>query len=478
MRSVLTVGLLLAGSAVWSAPTAWVTDPWTDARLAPVDVKWTTPATSGSKVTVDATSLGQTVAGFGASVTESSARVVMTLSEADRNALWKELFSPDGLGLTVLRQPMGAPDFAVSIFSEDDLPAGDTDFALAKFSVDRDRQAVLPLLRAALALQPQLTVIASPWSPPAWMKTGGTMLGASGGVLRDDCYDVYARYFAKFIQDYQKEGVPIFAVTPQNEPAYGPPQYPGMVWSSAQEARFIADFLGPTLAQLAPRTALLGWDHNYDGSAFARTLLSDPATAKWLKGTAWHDYGGDAAAMAAVARDYPDKEVWMTEGGLGSWQGAFHSRFKTGVFQGIAAMASGSRSYVLWNVALDARGGPIVFANTANEGLVTIDGGQIVSRNASYWVLAQFSRFVAPGARRVAVRADDATAVAFANPDGSLAVVLGNPYLSSQTVHVILNNRAVDVGVPGEGAATVMFPASELSLKIKEQGPHGQAPLS
>jgi glucosylceramidase len=168
----------------------------------------------------------------------------------------------------------------------------------------------------------------------------------------------------------------------------------------------------------------------------------------------------------------------MTEGGLGSWQGAFHSRFKTGLLQGIAAMAAGAKSYVLWNVALDAHGGPIVFTNTANEGLVTVDGGQVVSKNAGYWVLAQFSKFVAPGARRVAVKTDDATAVAFANPDGSLAVVVGNPYLSSQTVRVIVNTRAVDVGVPGEGAATVVFPASELSLKNKEQGPHGQAPLS
>ena len=452
MRLALTAGLLLAGAALWSAPRAWITDPWTDTRLAPTDLKWTTPATSGSKVSVDPSSMGQAVAGFGASVTESSARVVMTLSEADRAALWKELFAPDGLGLTVLRQPMGAPDFAASVFSEDDMPAGQTDFALAKFSVDRDRQAVLPLLREALKLQPRLTVIASPWSPPAWMKTGGTMLGASGGVLRDDCYDVYARYFARFVREYQKEGVPIFAVTPQNEPAYGPPQYPGMVWAAAEEARFIRDFLGPTLAKDAPQTAILGWDHNYDGFAFARTLLSDPATARWLLGTAWHDYGGDAGAMAAVARDFAGKEVWMTEGGLGSWQGAFHGRFKTGLLQGIAAMAAGARSYVLWNVALDAHGGPIVFPNTANEGLVTIDGGQVVSRNAGYWVLAHFSRFVAPGARRVAASADGgAPAAAFVNPDSSLVVVLGNPYLSSQTVRVILNNRAVDVGVPGGG---------------------------
>jgi glucosylceramidase len=468
MRTPLAAVLLLAGTAAGAEPRAWITDPWTDARLAPSALTWTTPATSGSWVTIDASALGQTVTGFGASVTESAAQVVMTLPDADREALWKELFGADGLGLTVLRQPMGSPDFAASIFSCDDVPVGQTDFALERFSIDRDRQNVLPLLKRARAVQPRLTVIASPWSPPAWMKTGGSMLGASGGVLRDDCYDVYARYFARFVREYEKEGVPVFAVTPQNEPAYGPPQYPGMVWSAAKEARFIRDHLGPLLAKEAPGTAIFGWDHNYDGFAFARALLADPATSKWLRGTAWHDYGGDARAMAETARDYPDKEVWMTEGGLGSWQGAFHSRFKAGLLQGIAAMAGGARSYILWNVALDARGGPIVFTNTANEGLVTVDGGRVVSRNAGYYALAHFSRFVQPGARRVGVTAADAQAVAFANPDGSLAVVLGNPYLSTQTVRVILNDRAVDIGVPGEGAATVVFSPSESSLKPKE----------
>ncbi len=455
MKSVLAAVFAVSAAAVPALPRAWVTDPRTEARLAPLAVQSATNTPEPPRrVVVDPNRLEQTVAGFGASLTESAATVLMTLSQADRTALLRDLFSNQGLGLSVLRQPIGAPDFARSVFSLDDVAPGETDFALNHFSIARDREAVLPLLRQAAAIQPKLLVIASPWSPPAWMKTGGSMLGASGGVLRSDCYEVYARYFARFVSEYEKEGVTVFAVTPQNEPAYGPPQYPGMVWPVADYAKFVREFLGPTLARDAPGTAILGWDHNYDGEAYARSLLADRATAKWLRGTAWHDYGGDPSSMGEVARAYPDKEVWMTEGGLGSWQGAFPARFQAGLMQGIAALENGARSYVLWNAALDARGGPIVFPNTANEGLVTVDGGT-VTRNAGYYALAHFSRFVAPGDRRV--HADsDGQAVAFAVRSG-IVVVLGNPFLSSHTVRVVVDTRAVDVEVPAQGAVTLMF---------------------
>ena len=458
---VLALAAALAASA-GAAPTVrvWITDPFSaEVRLAE---RSGVPAGDSEEpdqiLTVDPTFRDQRVGGFGASLTESSARVIATLSASDRDALMAELFAPgEGLGLTVLRQPIGAPDFAASVFSLDDVEAGKDDFPLSFFSLDRDRAVVLPLIRQARSLQPSLLVVASPWSPPAWMKTGGTMLGASGGVLREDCYEVYARYLVKFVEGYGAEGVPVFALTPQNEPAYGPPLYPGMVWDADAEARFIRT-LGPILAEASPATRIWGWDHNYDRPEYARRLLADPDTARWLSATAWHDYAGSPAVLDALRQDHPDKEVWMTEGGLGSWQGTFGSRFQAGVRQGVAALVHGSRSYVLWNLALDDHGGPVVFPNTSNEGLVTIADGHVVGRNASYWVLGHFTRVIAPGAQRMGLlsRSGGAEGVAFANPDGSTAVVLANPYLNDQSVRIQVGPRAWDLTVPGQGAASFL----------------------
>jgi glucosylceramidase len=445
-----------------AAPTVrlWVTDPFSaDARLTEqAGVRADGSQEPDQVLKVDLTFRDQTIGGFGASLTESSAQVIATLPPGDRDALMTELFAPGkGLSLTFLRQPIGAPDFAASVFSLDDVEPGKDDFSLAFFGLDRDRAVVLPLIRQARSLQPSLLISASPWSPPAWMKTGATMLGASGGVLRDDCYDVYARYLVKFVQGYASEGVPIFALTPQNEPAYGPPQYPGMAWDADSEGRFIRT-LGPTLAEAGLATQIWGWDHNYDRPSYARQLLADPDTARWISGTAWHDYGGSPVVLDALRRDYAGKDVWMTEGGLGSWLGSFGSRFQTGVRQGIAALVHGSRSYVLWNLALDDHGGPVVFPNTSNEGLVSIAGGQVVGRNASYYVLGHFTRVVAPGAVRVGLTSSSGgtEAVAFANPDGSTAVVLANPYLNDQTVRIRVGDLAWDVSVPGQGAVSFL----------------------
>lgn len=411
---------------------------------------------------LDPGTLYQTMEGFGASMTESSAWAIAQLAPDVQRKLMQELFdSKNGLGISFLRQPMGSPDFSLGIRSYNDLPSGQTDPEQQHFSIKKDKEFIIPLLQEALRINPDLTIMASPWSPPGWMKTGGTMLGASGGVLKEEFYGSYALYFVKFIQAYQAEGIPISLVSSQNEPAYGPTDYPGMVWSAEQEGRFIRDYLGPALKDAGLSTRILGWDHNWDKQGHARNLLGNPETAKWLAGTAWHWYGGSPRSMGEIQSDFPEKELWFTEGGSGRWIGGdtFTGQFKDGIQKAIAICNNWSKSLVWWNIALDEKNGPIVFPNTANYGLVEINSKQKTVRkpyHAGWYTLGHFSRFVHAGAKRMAHAFDnqDIHGVAFVNPDGSIVLVLANPYSSDQTARISLGKAGWNVVVPGDGAIT------------------------
>ena len=233
---------LLAPAAPAQGPAAhvWVTTPDGTQRLSDRgSVEFRAGGSPNLTISVDPSRSYQTMDGFGASITDSSAHVLSRLDGRTRRATMKRLFSPsEGAGLSFLRQPMGASDFvAGDFYTYDDLPAGRTDYDMSKFSIAHDREEIIPLLRQALALNPRLKVIGSPWSAPAWMKTNGSLIG---GRLIDDprIYAAYARYFVKFVQAYARAGVPVYAVTVQNEPQNrNPSGYPGMDLPVAQEAR-------------------------------------------------------------------------------------------------------------------------------------------------------------------------------------------------------------------------------------------------
>ncbi len=215
-------------------------------------------------ISVDPSRSYQTMDGFGASITDSSAHVLYRLDRRNRDATMRRLFSPsDGDGLSFLRQPMGASDFvAGDFYTYDDLPAGKTDYDMRRFSIAHDRAQILPLLRQALELNPRLKVIGSPWSPPAWMKTNGSLIG---GRLIDDprIYAAYARYFVEFVQAYEHAGVPVYAITVQNEPQNrNPSGYPGMDLPVAQEAKLIVA-IGRAFRDARIDTKIFGYDHNW-----------------------------------------------------------------------------------------------------------------------------------------------------------------------------------------------------------------------
>ena len=435
-------------------------------------------------ITVDPSLRYQRMAGFGASLTDSSASVLSSLDPATRDATMHDLFVSDRL--SVLRQPIGSSDFVDGPhYTFDDVAPGKTDFDLSHFSIDHDRAQILPLLRQAIALNPDLKVIGTPWSPPAWMKTGDSLIG---GRLIDDpkIYDAYARYLVKFVQAYTDAGVPIYALTIQNEPQNrNPSGYPGTDMPVRQEAAVI-ERLGPDLAAAGLDTRILGYDHNWSEhpndvahtppgqdpeTEYPSLLLQSPA-GRWLAGTAYHCYAGDQTRMTALHQAFPRKGVWFTEcsGSHGAGDPpaqvfrdtlTWHARNLT-----LGVTRNWAKTVVNWNLALRPDGGPHNGGCDTCTGVVTVQDDHTVTRNAEYYTLGHLARFVEPGARRVASSSFGTTGwngmvmdAAFQNPDGSTVLVVHNEHDDPRSFAVAEGDQSFDYSLPGGALATFVWPA-------------------
>jgi len=419
-------------------------------------------------ISVDSSKRYQVMDGFGASLTDSSAYVISQLPASKRGELMMKLFNVNtGAGLSYLRQPMGASDFARSNYTYDDMPAGQTDPMLAHFSVAHDDAYILPLLRQALAINPSLKVMATPWSPPAWMRTGHSLIGASGGTLEPQYYDAYAQYFVKFVEAYAAAGVPVDAVTLQNEPEFAPEGYPGMLFSPADQATFIIH-LGPALRAAGLSTKIMAFDHNWDLSSYAKTVLDNTNAAQYVAGTAFHCYGGDPSAQSDVHDVAPSKDVYLTECSGGDWSPDFGANLNWGVGNlAIGAIRNWAKTVLLWNLALDTRGGPTNGGCTNCRGVVTVDPSSgAVDYNVDYYVLGAFSKVVQPGA----VRIDSSTLesigvqnVAFLNPDGSSALVALNWGKTAQSVSVNADGQSFTTSIPVGSAASFRWTTQEVT---------------
>lgn len=394
---------------------------------------------SSLTITVNDAQRYQTIDGFGASLTDSSAWLLYTkLAPPDRQKSMHDLFDPrDGIGLSIVRQPIGASDLALNDYSYDDMPAGQADAELQHFSVDHDKAYVLPSLREAISINKQLKVIASPWSPPGWMKTSGSMIG---GSLKDSAYAPYAQYFVKFIRAYETAGVPIYGITMQNEPLFTPDNYPGMNFPAEAQAKFLRDNLGPALAAAGLHPKVMVYDHNWDRPDYPMTIYSDPKAAKYAAGTAWHCYAGDVSAQSAVHEKFSEKDTWETECSGGTWQ-------KGNLLADAAELIIGSsrnwaKSVILWNMALDQNHGPNTGGCDTCRGVVTVDTSKNpaqVTKTVDYYALGQASKFVQPGAVRVGSETFESQGlhdVAFQNVDGSIALLVFNRASAPQTFTV------------------------------------------
>jgi glucosylceramidase len=438
-------------------------------------------------IVVDPGQVYQRVDGFGASITDSSAEVLYRLSPAVREDTLRRLFDPErGIGVSFLRQPVGSSDFTaeVSHYTYDDVPAGGTDFALRRFSIAHDEARILPLLRRARQLNPGLAVMATPWSPPAWMKTTGTLVG---GRLKDDpaVYDAYARYLVRFVQAYAAAGVPIDYLSVQNEPQNRHPNgYPGTDLPVRQEVRVI-EALGPLLRQASPGTKILAYDHNWTThpgdvastppgespeTDYPYQILAGPA-ARWVAGTAYHCYSGDPSAQTVLHDAHSDKGIWFTEcsGSHGPADPPAQFFRDTLVWHArnlaIGTTRSWAKSVVNWNIALDSTGGPHLGGCDTCTALVTVAPDGSVTTNAEYYTIGHLAKFVRPGAVRVASTSFGTTGwngqimdVAFRNPDGSTALVVHNENDDPRSFAVAVGENVFEYTLPGGAVATMTWP--------------------
>jgi glucosylceramidase len=503
-RGLLTIGLTVVATAVTTglaatpgsalrttqpSARAWVTTPDGQYRMSNLG---TVPFHGGGSknltITIDPSRSYQTMEGFGASITDSSAHVLYGMQGNVRDRAMSDLFSPtQGDGLSILRQPMGASDFvAGGFYTYNDLVPGQTDYAMRHFSIAHDQAQILPLLRQALRLNPGIKVIATPWSPPAWMKTNGSLVG---GRLIDDprVYGAYARYFVEYVKAYQRAGVQIYAVTVQNEPQNrNPSGYPGMDLPVPQEAKLI-NALGPALAAAGLDTKILGYDHNWSEhpgdiastppgetpeTEYPTDLLTSSA-GRWLAGTAFHCYSGDQTRQTALHEAFPDKGVWFTEcsGSHGPSDPPAQVFSDTLKWHARNLVLGVTRNWgmtvVNWNLALDPSGGPHNGGCDTCTGVITVGPGQTVTRNAEYYTLGHLARFVKPGAVRIASTSFGTTGwngqimdVAFRNPDGSTALVVHNENDDPRTFAVAQGDSSFDYTLPGGALATFTWPSS------------------
>ena len=404
----------------------------------------------------------QRMLGFGAAITDASAWLIQhRMSPGQRDALLRELFGREGagIGFDFTRLTIGASDFSRSHYSLDDVPAGQSDPKLDRFSIDPNRGDVIPVTRAAIGINPQLKVMASPWSAPGWMKTTNSLIK---GTLKPVYYDAFARYLVKYVDAYAGAGIPIFALTLQNEPAFEPDDYPGMRLGAQARAAITGRHLGPMLAGRKQKVEIFDWDHNWDKPHEPLAVLHDPVAAPYVSAVAWHCYGGEVSAQSQVHAAFPDKDAYLTECSGGDWEpvrsGGLTLQARSLI---IDTTRHWARGVLFWNLALDENRGPHAGGCATCRGVVTIDSKTgAVTRTDDYYALAHASRFVRRGAWRVASSEgrDGVDNVAFVNADdGSRVLVVTNSATDERRFSVATGARVFAYTLPARSLATFVW---------------------
>ncbi len=454
--------LLLASVCVLNAQTVsvWLTTDDQKSLLQPqAAVSFSTGGSANiATVFIDELKRYQTMEGFGASFTDSSAWLMnKIIPAASLPGVMNSLFDHNGgIGISFVRNPMGASDLARSLYSYDDMPAGATDPNLSSFSIAHDQADIIPLLRQAKSINPRLKIMANPWSPPGWMKTSGSMIG---GSLLPASYTSFANYFVRYLQAYAAAGVPVDYVSLQNEPLYLPDAYPGMSMPATDQLVILRDYVLPALAASQLAAKVLIYDHNWDQSRYPQTILADStvAASAQIGGIAWHWYGGTPGAMSLLHNQYPNRNNYVTEASGGTW---IADEVKTDFETITQSMRNWSSSYVKWGLALDENRGPFIKGGCGDcTPLITVnEGSGAVTYNIDYYTLGHFSKFVLPGAVRIySSNAPRIVSAAFMNPRGTEVLVAYNDSSSSQTFQVTSHGRSFVYTLPALAGATFMW---------------------
>ena len=428
---------------------------------------------SGSVPTVfvDEAQAYQSIEGFGASFTDSAAYLLKEkVPPSQLNTVMTSLFDhTNGIGVSFVRNPMGASDLARSDYSYDDLPAGQTDPNLINFSIAHDLVDIVPLVKQAKQINPQLKIMASPWSPPGWMKTSGSMIG---GFLLSADYTPFSNYFVKYLQAYAAQGISVDYISMQNEPLFLPSNYPGTCMpatvtdatcgtSPTDETTAIQNELS-ALSAAGLSAKILIYDHNWDRPDYPQTVLSNSQIlgSSQIGGIAWHGYGGTPGAMTALHDSYPSLGNYETEHSGGTW---VSDQVKADFEEITQVMRNWGKSYVKWSLALDQNRGPHTGGCGTCTPLVTVsESSGAVTYPIDYYTLGQYSKFVLPGATRVySSNASGFVSVAFKNPDGSKALVVYNEGRSPQSFQAVWGTQSFTYQLPGLSGATFNWSGSQ-----------------
>jgi glucosylceramidase len=412
-------------------------------------------ANSNSFVDVDSTIAYQTVDGFGYTLTGGSAFVINQLSASDKAALLSELFgkTATSVGVSYLRISIGASDLNASVFSYDDVAAGQTDLSLNSFSLAPDKTDLIPLLKEIIAINPAIKILATPWSPPVWMKDNGN---SKGGSLQTQYFDVYAKYFVKYIQQMKAEGITIDAIAPQNEPL-NPDNNPSLLMLAVQQRDFIKNNLGPAFQTAGITTKIIAYDHNCDRPDYPTTVLNDAAAAAFTDGSAFHLYGGDISALSTLHNAFPTKNVYFTEqwtSSTGDFGGDLKWHVKNVI---IGSMRNWSKIALEWNLANDPTFGPHTPGGcTQCKGALTI--GSSVTRNVGYYIVAHAAKFVPSGSVRINSTATGfLQSVAFKTPDGKKVLIVENDGTAAETFNIRFKNKWTETTLPAGAVGTYIW---------------------
>lgn len=416
----------------------WLTKPDQSVLLSkrPTILNFGKSSNTFSTIEVNENTTFQTVDGFGFTLTGGSAEVINGLSSSSKATLLQELFgSTEGsIGINYLRVSIGSSDLNAFPFTYNDMPEGQIDIELNNFSIEPDMEGVVSVLQEILQINPSIKILGSPWTAPVWMKDNDSFIG---GSLQAQYFGVYAQYFVKYIQAMASEGIPIDAITIQNEP-YHDGNNPSMFMTPEDQASFVKNHLGPAFEMANIDTKIIVWDHNCDNPNYPITVLNDPLAKSYIDGSAFHLYNGDIEALSTVRNAHPDKNIYFTEqytSSNGTFDGDLQWHVKNVV---IGSMRNWSKNALEWNLASDENYQPHTDGGcTVCKGGITISSSGTITRNVGYYIIAHASKFVPTGSLRVASNiVGQLQNVAFKTPDGKIVLIVMNDGASIETFNV------------------------------------------
>ncbi|WP_333852923.1 glycoside hydrolase family 30 protein [Epilithonimonas sp.] len=441
----------------YAAANVWLTKADETVKLQKQsDIFFNNASNNYQTLDVDASQKFQTIDGFGYTLTGGSVEVINQLSTSKKEELLQELFSnkDNSIGVSYIRLSIGASDLNSSVFSYDDMPAGQTDMSLANFSLSKD-QALIDMLKKILTINPNIKIMATPWSPPVWMKDNGSSIG---GSLKPEYYGVYAQYFVKYIQGMKAQGITVDAITPQNEPLH-PGNNPSLLMTAPQQATFIKNNLGPAFQATNITTKIVLYDHNCDKPDYPLEILADADAAKYVDGSAFHLYAGNISVLNNVHLAYPSKNLYFTEQWTGSTSSfsddlMWHSKNVI-----IGSMRNWSKIALEWNLANDPQFNPHTDGGcTQCKGAVTVNSSENLTKNVAYYIIAHASKFVPQNSQRIAsTQPGNLSSVAFTRPDGKTTLIVLNEGNATENFNIKMNGKSAATSLPARAVATFVF---------------------